>query len=160
MVHSHVNPYKPDGLRQVIDVGVQPTTKKAVYATYQFSQDYLVATEKIELDAAEYGASHFDGWAIRKCKLGQDPKGEVKDRKGVSKKPFNFTGRLQTLPELQRALALVIEDSKLPAKVTPMKAFFLKPNKFGVVDISSMSEPTYSDRVSHRLSYILITKRK
>lgn len=148
-VHSSVDPYKPDGLREVVNVGVQQQVSKVKYAIYQFSPDYIIATELINIDLGNGSKTSYDGWAIRKVKYGQDPNGEVVDRKGVSKLPFSFTGRVHTLAELQRALCLAERDCVPNDKeFTLARASEIQPNMYGVVDISAANEPEYPQLVT------------
>lgn len=147
-MHSAIDPYKPDGLREVVNVGRMPNSGKANYAMYQFSQDYVIATEKITIDLGNGNSTTYDGWAIRKVKYGQDPNGEVVDKKGVSKPLFSFNGRLETLPELHRALCQADADCNYSQDIRAHCNDFT-PNEYGVIDISRAHEPEFPQ---HRVS--------
>ena len=143
-----LNPYNPGEGREVEDVGILVSAKKPVYACIRFSPDWIIAIERIPLDFGTYNVAYYEGWSLRRCKVGQDPYGEVIDSKGQSRKPFNFSGKLSTLPEMHLALRRIEWESQPPSSVTNSnEALQLAKDRFNVCDITPLYEPKYTKKV-------------
>lgn len=146
------NPYNlPKG--EVEDVGVAPSKENLVDVAIRIDNYYVISTELIPITpkpGQEYRASGFAGWSIRKM-----PRGKGKDdmflvkKDGTKAKPFNFSGKLDTLNELHKALKKVHMSAIRTTSDLPndeeMEA--LPKDENGIIDISDFMENRYTAKV-------------
>lgn len=146
-VSKPLNPYAPDCERECEDVGMTLSNQELVPGMYRFAPDHILCVEKIPLDVGNGKTVSYDGWSIRRCPQGEDPLADVVDKNGQTRKPFNFSGRLISLPELHRAFRKMRHESFMGRTLCRKAAKRLKPGKFGVTDMYALRKPVYSKKM-------------
>jgi hypothetical protein len=146
-----INPYadNPRGEEtgSVVDLSNALILDKVILCKFRFDENYIFSVERVELDSNEFNIKNFVAWSIKRCRYGENDEDMVADKTGKLVKRFAFSGKLASLPELHEAVYYLCLDSSIDTLISWDRAKQLKPDKFGVIDISTASRPTYSTKV-------------
>lgn len=143
---TSVNPFELSD-EMIVNVGRQPDMAKVVYAAVRFDDNYIISVEEVKLPPKTMGYSQaaFPAWSIKRLKKGEIEGGI--NESGARTKPFNFSGRLSTLPELHCALkkiAISCVTKKLPSVDDALKNGV---DKTGAYDLSGFAYSIYTAAV-------------
>jgi len=148
---TSINPYadnpRGDDNDGVVDLSNALILDKVVLCKFRFDENYIFCIERVELDPNEFNIKNYVAWAIKRCRVGENDEDLVPDKTGKLQKRFAFSGKLASLPELHEAVYNLCLDSSIDTLISWDKAKQLEKDKFGVIDISTPSRPSYSPKV-------------
>lgn len=94
-----------------------------------------------------YGNASFIGWSIKRVRRGYSDLEEFTTKDGKKAKPFNFSGRLVTLPEFHRALKKIKATGQIKHLTGFNEAMSLPTDEFDIVDLSLFGEELFTPKV-------------
>lgn len=106
----------------------------------------MLVVEEVPLGKSAYGNTKFWAWSIKRVKRGDSDEDDIVKRDGSKAKPFNFSGRLATLPELHKAMKTLQMSRREGKFLSPKAALSLRPDKHGIVDVAKEMEEMYTNK--------------
>ena len=146
---TSIDPYskKPRNESDVIDLSSMPNIENVKLVKIRFDDNYIIASERIQLATAEYGITNYLAWSIKRVRLGENDADKVADKNGQMNDRFAFSGRLSTITELHEALVSLARGSQTESIIPWEEATALEKDQYGICDISTACRPVYSDKV-------------
>lgn len=83
-------------------------------------------------------------WSIKRVKVGCDDAAEVTKADGTKVKAFNFSGRLDTLPDLRNALETLRSTAVVLKMPTLEELVQVKPGPYDIIDLIPYYERQYT----------------
>ncbi len=120
-----------------------------MFILLRFDPGFRIAIEDIALSNTANAAT-YRGWTIARIWRESGAGSGVGDGGGKKKKtPFNFSGRLATLPELHKALKLIYKSKRCLQQLDAAKALVKCKSKDDEADydISENGTEVYTNRV-------------
>lgn len=115
------------------------------YSVFRFDPNFIIAIEKIPLTktALMNYLSFYFAWTIKRVKIGYDDQAEITKTDGTKVKAFNFSGKLDTLPDLRNALE-TLRSTAAVLETPPLEELVkVKPDEFNIIDLIPYFDRTY-----------------